>query len=150
MDQIEQLQAATSSLLDKAANGSVADLASAVDKATGALGLSAELEKSRAETEKLRHENATAAQRQRSETWKEYATILTPIVTIITLAATLLVQSLQFRQSEKDKREAAEDTQWGETVKSISQASKLSPHRHRTPTVPEFAEIRRSGEDKRG
>lgn len=127
MDQIEQLQAATSSLLDKAQNGSVADLASAVDKATGALGLSAELEKSRAETEKLQYENATAAKRQRSETWKEYATILTPIVTIITLAATLLVQSCQFSQSEKDKREAAEDALWGETVKSISQASKLSP-----------------------
>jgi uncharacterized protein YjbI with pentapeptide repeats len=134
MDQLQQLNAAAASLLEKAQNGSVAELASAVEKATGVLKLASDLEKSRAELRKLaleenklQYENNTASKRERSERLKEYVSLMTPIVTIVTLAATLVWQSWQFVQSEKDKREAAEDAQWADAVKMISQASKLNP-----------------------
>ena len=53
--------------------------------------------------------------------------ILTPVVTIVTLAATLIAQNWQFIRSEKDKSEAAMDARWEETVKTISETSKLPP-----------------------
>lgn len=134
MDEMEQLRAAASSLLQKAQDATVNELASAVEKATGVLRLSSEFEKSRAEMQKLaleesklRYENETAPQRERSERLREYVSLMTPIVAIVTLAATLGWQSWQFIHSEQDKREAAEDSQWADAVKLISQTSKLSP-----------------------
>jgi Pentapeptide repeats (8 copies) len=134
MDQMDELRSAVKILLEKAQNAPVSDLASAVEKVTGVLRLSADLEKSQAELRKLtleeskiRHEIDSAPKRERSESLKEYVSLLAPIVTILTLAATLIVQGWQFSQSEKDKREAAEDAQWADAVKTISQNSKLAP-----------------------
>jgi hypothetical protein len=134
MDQMDQLRAAASSLLNKAQDGSVPELASAVEKATGVLKLSSDLEKAQAELRKLtleerklQHENETAAKRERSERLKEYVAILTPVVTIVTLAATLIAQNWQFIRAEKDKSEAALDARFEETVKTISETSKLPP-----------------------
>jgi hypothetical protein len=134
MNQTEAIQSAITTLLEKAQNASVSELASAVEKASGALKLSTDLDKSRAELRnlgleesKLRYEIDSAPKRERSESLKEYVSLLAPIFTIITLAATLLVQGWQFSRSEKDKREAAEDAQWADTVKTISQNSKLAP-----------------------
>jgi hypothetical protein len=148
MDQLEQLRAAASSLLNKAQEASVSELASAVEKATGVLRLSSDLEKSQAELrkvaleeQKLQHENETASKRERSERLKEYVAILTPVVTIVTLAATLIAQNWQFMRSEKDKSEAALDAQWEETVKTISQTSKLPPGiiaLHRFLNLPKY------------
>ena len=53
--------------------------------------------------------------------------ILTPVVTIVTLAATLIAQNWQFMRAERDKSEAALDARWEETVKTISETSKLPP-----------------------
>lgn len=134
MDQLEAIQRAVASLLEKAENASVGDLASAVEKASGAMRLSVDLEKSQAELRKLaleqsklQYENDCAKKRERSEQLKEYVSLLAPFVTIMTLAATLIVQGWQFRQSEKDKSAAAEDAQWADAVKTISQTSKLAP-----------------------
>ncbi|MGB7624773.1 MAG: hypothetical protein WBN92_20695, partial [Terriglobia bacterium] len=134
MDQLEQLRAAASSLLNKAQEASVSELASAVEKATGVLRLSSDLEKAQAELrkvaleeQKLQHENETASKRERSERLREYVSILTPVVTIVILAATLIAQNWQFMRSEKDKTEAALDAQWEQTVKTISETSKLPP-----------------------
>jgi len=134
MDQMEAIQNAVKILLEKAQNGSVSDLASAVEKATDALKLSTDLEKSQAELKKialeeskLTYEIGAASKHERSEALKEYVSLLAPIVTVITLAPTLIVQGWQFSQSEKDKREAAEDAQWADAVKTISNDGKLSP-----------------------
>jgi hypothetical protein len=112
-DQMEQLRAAASLLLNKAQDATVSELASAVEKATGVLRLSSELE--------------TSPGRERSERRKEYAALLVPVITIISLAATLLVQSWQFSRSEKDKSDEALDARWEDAVKTISQSSKLPP-----------------------
>lgn len=134
MDGMETLQKSASLLLEKAQNATVAELASAVEHAAGALRLSMDFEKSQAELRnlaleesKLRYENNSAQRREHSERLKEYVALITPGVAIVTLAATLLVQSLQFRQSEKDKAEAVEDGLWADSVKTISQDTKLSP-----------------------
>lgn len=134
MDQMEALQAAAASLLKKAQDATVPELASAVKKATGVLRLSSDMEKSKAEARKLaleestiRHEIDTAAKRERSARLKDYVSLLTPIVSIVALAATVFLQTWQFTQSEKSKREAAEDARWEDAVKTISQTGKLSP-----------------------
>jgi hypothetical protein len=134
MDQMRALQSAVKSLLEKAQDATVSDLASAVEKATGVIKLAADLEKSQAELRKLsleeaklQHENDTAARRESSERLREYVTVLAPVVTIFTLALTLIVQGWQFRESERNKREEVEDAQWAEAVKLISQGGKVSP-----------------------
>jgi hypothetical protein len=134
VDEMDALKAAANSLLKKAQGGTVPDLASAVEKATGVFRLSADLEKSKAEVgklaleeSKLQYEIDTAPKRERSERIEEYVTLITPVVTIMTLAATLLVQGMQFSQSEKDKREATEDAQWDSALKLIAQSGKVSP-----------------------
>lgn len=134
MDQMERLQAVATTLLEKAQNGTVSELAAAVEKATGVLRLSCDLEKSPAETrklaleeQKLQHEINDASKHERSERLREYVSLLTPIVAIVTLAATLFSQTWQFLRSERERRDAAEAAQWEEAVKAISQTTKLSP-----------------------
>jgi hypothetical protein len=134
-DQMKQVRAAASALLNKAEeSASVTDLAAAVEKAAGALKLAAEMEKTRSElvkltTEisKLQHENETAVRRAGSERMRDYVALLTPLVTIIVLAATLVAQNWQFLRSERDKREEAMDAQWQDAVKTISASGALSP-----------------------
>ncbi len=112
-EQIKQVRLAASSLLERAEQGSsVTDLAAAVEKAAAALKLAAELEKTSA---------------QRSERVRDYVALLTPLVTIVILAATLVAQNWQFLRSERDKREDAMDAQWQDAVKTISASGALSP-----------------------
>jgi hypothetical protein len=134
MDSLEEIQKAVAKLLENAQNESSSELGSAVEKASAAIRLSADLEKSRAEVKKLELEQSklrsdidSSPRHERSENIREYVTLLSPIISVVTLAATLLVQGWQFSQSEKDKREATEDSQWEETVKTISQDNKLAP-----------------------
>jgi hypothetical protein len=79
------------------------------------------------EISKLQHENETAVKRASSERTRDYVTLLTPLVTIIVLAATLVAQNWQFLRSERDKREEAMDAQWQDAVKTISASGALSP-----------------------
>jgi hypothetical protein len=112
-DQIKQVRLAATSLLERAEKGSsVPDLAAAVEKAAGALKLAAEMEKAR---------------NQRAERVRDYVALLTPMITIIILAATLVTQNWQFLRSERDKREEAMDAQWQDAVKTISASGALSP-----------------------
>ena len=112
-DQIRQVRSAASCLLEKAEKGSsVTDLAAAVEKATGALKLAAEMER---------------AQGNGPERVRDYVALLTPLITIIILAATLIAQNWQFLRSEHDKREEAMDAQWQDAVKTISASGALSP-----------------------
>ena len=134
-DQMRQVRAAASALLNKAeGSSSVTDLAAAVEKAAGALKMAAEMEKTRGELvmltnqiSKLQHENETAVKRASSERVRDYVALLTPLVTIIILAATLVAQNWQFVRSERDKREDAMDAQWQDAVKTISASGALSP-----------------------
>jgi hypothetical protein len=134
-DQMKQVRAAASALLNKAeGSSSVTDLAAAVEKAAGALKMAAEMEKTRSElvkltteTSKLQHENETAVKRASSERMRDYVALLTPLVTIVILAATLVAQNWQFLRSERDKREDAMDAQWQDAVKTISASGALSP-----------------------
>lgn len=140
-ERIDALLNVVSVLLAKAQDGTLPELATAVEKASVALRIPSDLEKSQAdiqksqaelyklslEDKKLLNEIGSAQKRERSENRKEYVTLLTPIVTIFTLAATLIFQGWQFSQSERDKREASEDAQWADAIKTISQNDKLTP-----------------------
>jgi hypothetical protein len=71
---------------------------------------------------------------RKSENWKAFITLLAPVLTTIILAGTLVVQSYQFAQSEKDKQmetlrqaDAAEDVRWTDAIKLLSQSEKVSP-----------------------
>jgi Pentapeptide repeats (8 copies) len=86
-----------------------------------------ELVKLTTEISKLQHENETAVRRAGSERMRDYVALLTPLVTIIVLAATLVAQNWQFLRSERDKREEAMDAQWQDAVKTISASGALSP-----------------------
>jgi len=133
--QMKAVREAASLLLDKAQNAaSVTEQAAALEKAAGALKLAAEMDKTRTELakltqeiSKLQHENRTAAGRERSERMRDYVALLTPLITIITLAATLIAQNWQFLRSEQNKREEALDAQWQDAVKTISTSGALSP-----------------------
>jgi hypothetical protein len=133
--QMAKLLSTASLLLEKAENSSdVSQLASAVDKASTALKLAADIDRAQTEiakvtqeTSKLERENLYAQRRERSEQIRDYVALLTPLVTIITLAATLVAQNWQFLRSEKDKREQAQDEQWHDAVKTISSSGSLSP-----------------------
>ena len=134
MDQMEQLQSAAMSLLEKAKDAPISDLASALEKAAGVQRLCSDLEKSKAELRrlaleerKLQHENETALVQQRSDRIRDYVSLLTPLISILALAATISLQTWQFTRSEKDRADEALDAQWGEAVKAISQSSKVPP-----------------------
>lgn len=111
--EVRQVRSAATSLLAMAEKSSnITELATAVEKATGALKAAAEMEKTR---------------NQRAERVRDYVALLTPIVTIITLAATLILQSWQFLRSEQDKRDEATEKQWQDAVSKISASGALSP-----------------------
>lgn len=134
-DDVKQIRTAALSLLEKGQTSSnITDLAAAVDKAGGALKQAAEMEKTRQELEKLsqeilglRDQNALVVFKARSERMRDYIALLTPLVTIVTLASTLIVQNWQFLRAERTKREEALDAQWQDTVKAISSSGALSP-----------------------
>jgi hypothetical protein len=134
-EQIQQVRAAASTLLDKP-NGasSITDMASAVEKAAGALKIAAEMGKTRTELvkvneeiSKLKHDNETASKRERSEGKHKLLTALAPWVTVVVTVITASVTFWQFLRSERDKREEALDAQWQNTIKNISESEKLSP-----------------------
>jgi uncharacterized protein YjbI with pentapeptide repeats/flagellar hook-basal body complex protein FliE len=133
--EMQEVRAAAAALLNKAQGAlTVADMATAVEKASGALKSAAEIENTRSELikaneeiSKLRRENQTASRRERSERIRDYVALLTPLVTIITLAATLIAQNWQFLRSERDKQEEAIDTQWRDAIRTVSTSGALSP-----------------------
>src|SRR5262249_45368406 len=59
--------------------------------------------------------------------FSKLASLLVPIVSIATLAGTLMVQTWQFSVSEKNKREAELNTRWESTVRLVSESAKLTP-----------------------
>jgi hypothetical protein len=133
--EMERVRAAASALIEKAGSASsVTDAATALEKAAGALKVAEEIAKTRTELtkfqeeiSKLKRENEKASTREISERIRDYVALLTPLVTIITLAATLIAQNWQFLRSERDKREDALDAQWNDSVKFISTSGALSP-----------------------
>lgn len=152
--EIEQIRTAASALLTKAQNASnLADMAAAVEKAAAALKLvgeirktSSELAKVDEELAKLKYDNRTVSKRERSDRLRDYITFFTPLVTIITLAATLGFQGWQFRKSESDRREEALDAQWREAEKSISESGALS---HGVVALQPFLRSTKYGEQAR-
>jgi hypothetical protein len=132
---VERVRAAASALLNKAeSSSSLADMAIAVEKAAGAVKLVVDIGKARTELAKvdqelakLTYENRTVSRRERSDRIRDYITFFTPLVTIVTLAATLGFQAWQFRKSEIDRREEALDAQWREAEEAISHSGALSP-----------------------
>jgi hypothetical protein len=132
MDQIAGLQDATASLLKRAQDSSIADLATGVEKATEVLRLTSDLERTESKSRKLALEESKlqytieiGRRSDKSGRIKDFTSLLTPLISILALAATVFLQSWQFGQSEIDKREAAEDAQWQNAVKTILQTSKV-------------------------
>ena len=134
-EQIAHVRAAALALLSKAEGAeSAADMANAVEKAAAALKLAVDMGKVHADLDKineeivsLKRQNETAPKRERSERLRDYVALFTPLVTIITLAATLVVQSWQFLRSERNKQEDAINMQWQDAVKTISAPGAPSP-----------------------
>src|SRR5438094_9170668 len=121
---------AAAALAGKAEKGSAAELESALEKISQTAKVIADLEKSQAEIRKLTAEEQKARydleHASRTE-WRRTLTVVAPFAATLLVAVTLAVQTFQFFRSEKDKREASEDTQWSEAVKTLSQSAKLSP-----------------------
>ncbi len=133
MDPLEQLNASAAALLQKAQQGTVTELAAAVEKATGVQKLAADLDLSKSELrklaleeKKLEYEISSFKSRERSDRWKDRVAVLAPFVTVVTLAATLMFQSWQFRQVEAGKRADSQAAQWQAAVKSLTEETKLS------------------------
>ena len=138
---LERLRSATSRLLMHAQFASTADLAAAVDKAAAAYRLvldagklPAEQRKLAFEELKLQREHETAPAREASDRRKDYVTVFAPLLTLLTLSATLVFQSWQFRQTEIDKGieaqrgdDRAVGAKWDATLKTISETTKQSP-----------------------
>ena len=121
-------------LVEKTDKFSAAELAQALQQVIQAFKSLSEVQKSQAEIRKLQADEKKvnydlehAARQERSESRQRYVTLLTPLATTLILGMTLLTQSYQFAKSEHDKQDAAEDAQWSDAVKTISQSAKLSP-----------------------
>jgi hypothetical protein len=134
-EQLRQVRAAALALLIKAEKaGSAADMADAVEKAAAALKMATEISNALADRAKVTEEianlkrtNELAPKRERSDRLRDYVAVLTPLVAIITLAATIVSQTWQFVRSERSKREDALNAQWQDAVKTISASGALSP-----------------------
>jgi hypothetical protein len=120
-------------LVEKTETVSAAELVQTLQQVIQVFKSLSEVEKSQAEIrklqvdEKIHYDLQHAARKERSEALQRYITLLTPLATTLVLGVTLLTQSYQFAKSEHDKQDAAEDTQWSESVKAISQSVKMSP-----------------------
>jgi len=134
-EQLRQVRAAALALLVKAEKaGSAADMADAVEKAAAALKMATEINNALADRAKVTEEianlkrtNELAPKRERSDRLRDYVAVLTPLVAIVTLAATMISQTWQFVRSERSKREDALNAQWRDAVKTISASGALSP-----------------------
>src|ERR1035441_752982 len=109
---IEELCGATKLLMDESKKGTVADLASAVEKATGVLKVCADLQKK---------------QPKGLDRLVAIAPLLTTVVTTLAVLAGAIFTYCQFTQTQKDKREAALETQWQDAFKSVYASRTLSP-----------------------
>jgi hypothetical protein len=133
--EIERLRGLANDLLERAKSSSSApDAATIAEKAAASLKLAAEIERipfdikrASEETEKLRRENKYALSRERSEKIRDYVALLTPIVTVVALAATLATQSYQFARTERAKQEESLDLQWRDALKTASASGEMSP-----------------------
>lgn len=100
---------AAMTLLEKAKGDvSIADLATAVDKATTALRLASDLEttpltreKLTYEVSRLRKENETLNERQRSESWRNFVIAISPFLTVLTFTVGLIVQKLALQHQPR-------------------------------------------------
>lgn len=112
-----------------------------IKNAAELLKLASEIENQRAgarklttEEQKISFDLRESRNHRKSDDRKVYITLLAPVFTTLVLAGTLILQSYQFVQSERDKQvqdkrqaEAAEDVRWTDAVKLLSQSDKLSP-----------------------
>jgi hypothetical protein len=112
-----------------------------IKNAAELLKLASEIENQRAgasklesEEQKIRFDLGESRGHRKTDDRKTYITLLAPVVTTFVLAGTLILQSYQFAQSEKDKKaelkqqaDAAEDVRWTDAVKLLSQSNNLSP-----------------------
>jgi hypothetical protein len=134
MSELEQIRKMAEELVEKSRQGTTAELALALEKATLALKSLSEIEKSQVEIRKLttdeqktRYDLDHASKQERLEGRQRYITLLTPIFTTLVLGLTLGLQTYQFVKTERDKQDALEDAQWSEAIKTVSQSGKLSP-----------------------
>jgi hypothetical protein len=127
-DELSLLRAAVRSHLTNAKTPEEFDVASRIlSKVAEIEKQVADTEKAKAEREKLRWDMAADTRRSRSDERKHFASLLAPLFTTVVLAGTLALQAYQAITTERDKqtdqqrqREAAEDTRWSDTLKSLS------------------------------
>src|ERR1035437_3380615 len=103
---IEELCEATKLLMEKSTAGTVADLASAVEKATGVLKVCVDLQKPRV---------------------FDRIVALAPFLTVWAVSAGVFVTYYQFTVTERNKLAAALETEWQDAFKSVYASRTLSP-----------------------
>ena len=133
-DDLERILKAAAILLDKAQDAALTDLTSAVQRASEVLKLPLEIDKSKAELKmlaleesKLNRENRTAASRERHQRLGSLVSPLTPLFSVVALAATLTFQTWQFRQTEAARKDAAEEAAWTKSLDILSKSGHVSP-----------------------
>jgi Pentapeptide repeats (8 copies) len=128
MNDTERLREIANSAIDK--SNDVAEVKSAAEL----LKLTSEIETQRAEARKLAVEEkkvaldlADSQRHRRSEDWKAIVSQLVPVLSIVILAATLFVQTVQKSKEMNAQAEASLDTQWSDAVKLLAESDKISP-----------------------
>jgi hypothetical protein len=131
MIDISKLKSHATELLERSGDDSSQERAAALIKTIE------EIEGERANTIKILEETKEISLRRKEEARsrsKELFGIVTPFVTTLVLAGTLIFQGITFRASERDKTaesqrqiDLAEKARWTEALKLLSEAEKRSP-----------------------
>jgi hypothetical protein len=133
MEPLQDLQDASTLLLQRAKEGSVGDLASAVEKATGVLRLAYEHEKLSVEVRSLavqeakqRYDLDSEKAREKDERRRSAVAVYAPLAGNLILIGGLIFQTYQYVHSERQKQEAAQEAAWQDAVKVLSTTSRVS------------------------
>jgi type II secretory pathway pseudopilin PulG len=126
-NELERIRKAATLLLDKAEALTLPDLTSTIQLAANVLKLPLEIDQSQEELKKLEHDNRTAGSRDRHERFGAFVALLTPLISVIALAATLAFQTWQYRQAETARKEAAEEAAWTRALDILSKSNQASP-----------------------
>jgi hypothetical protein len=121
MDDLEQLRKTVFSIIESSKD------AGAAKNAAEILKLVSEIENQRAQTrklsieeEKIRFDLETGRHGSKFIDWKEYAKLLTPVISVLALAVTTVFQGYQLHQSTAEH----EDAHRTEVIKLLSQAER--------------------------
>lgn len=133
--EFHKIQETAATLMDKAKEGGLlSDLNSSIQIASEVLKLGLEIDNGKIELEKialekikLKHENRSMGKHELYERTGALVSLCTPLLSIITLAATLVFQVYQYRQTDLARKEVADEAAWKSALDVLSKSTKLTP-----------------------